>query len=169
MQEGKVVVWGGAKNSWGKKRSERQGRKGRYTQQNAAFQRIARRNENEQWKPNQNKTEKNNRKGKTKDLFKKTGDKKGIFQVKMGLIKPRDTEDLTEAKDIEKRWQEHAEELYQNPKRWCCQSVALSKSVNLENWAVDTGVQNVSFHFNLKKGQCQRMLKQPYRCSNFTC
>ena len=50
--------------------------------------------------------------GKTRDLFKKTGDIKGIFQVKMGSIKDRNGRDLTEAEDIKKRWQEYTEELY---------------------------------------------------------
>ena len=50
--------------------------------------------------------------GKTRDLFKKTRDTKGMFQVKMGTIKDRNSMDLTEAEVIKKRWQEHTEELY---------------------------------------------------------
>ena len=50
--------------------------------------------------------------GKTRDLFKKIRDTKGIFHAKMGLIKDRNGMDLTEAEDIKKRWQEYAEELY---------------------------------------------------------
>ena len=50
--------------------------------------------------------------GKTRDLFKKIRDKKGIFHAKMGSIKDRDGMDLTEAEDIKKRWQEYTEELY---------------------------------------------------------
>ena len=50
--------------------------------------------------------------GKTRDLFKKIRDTKGTFHVKMGLIKDRNGMDLTEAKDIKKRWQEYTEELY---------------------------------------------------------
>ena len=50
--------------------------------------------------------------GKTRDLFKKIRDTKGIFHAKMGLIKDRNGMDLTEAKDIKKRWQEYTEELY---------------------------------------------------------
>ena len=53
----------------------------------------------------------NNRTGKTRDLFKKIRDTKGIFYAKMGSIKDRNGMDLTEAEDI-KRWQEHTEELY---------------------------------------------------------
>ena len=44
--------------------------------------------------------------GKTRDLFKKIRDTKGIFHAKMGLIKDRNGMDLTEAEDIKKRWQE---------------------------------------------------------------
>ena len=55
--------------------------------------------------------EENNRMGKTRDLFKKMRDTKGIFPAKMGSIKGRNGMDLTEAEDI-KRWQEYTEELY---------------------------------------------------------
>ena len=50
--------------------------------------------------------------GKTRDLFKKIRDTKGTFHAKMGLIKNRNSRDLTEAEDIKKRWQEYTEELY---------------------------------------------------------
>ena len=43
--------------------------------------------------------------GKTRDLFKKIRDSKGIFHAKMGTIKERNGMDLTEAEDIKKRWQ----------------------------------------------------------------
>ena len=49
--------------------------------------------------------------GKDRDFFKKTGDTKGIFHVKMGTIKNRNGMDLTEAEDIKKRWQEYTEKL----------------------------------------------------------
>ena len=49
--------------------------------------------------------------GKTRDLFKKIRDTKGIFHGKMGSIKDRNGMDLTEAEDIKKRWQEYTEEL----------------------------------------------------------
>ena len=51
--------------------------------------------------------EENNRMGKTRDLFKKTRDTKGIFHAKMTSIKDRNGRDLTEAEDIKKRWQEY--------------------------------------------------------------
>ena len=57
-------------------------------------------------------TEENNRMGKTRDLFKKIKDTKGIFHENMGSIKDRKDMDLTEAEDIKKRWQEYIEELY---------------------------------------------------------
>ena len=50
--------------------------------------------------------------GKTRDLFKKIRDIKGIFHAKMGLIKDRNGMDLTEAEGIKKRWQAYTEELY---------------------------------------------------------
>ena len=50
--------------------------------------------------------------GNTRDLFKKIGDTKVTFHVKMGSIKDRNGIDLTEAENIKKRWQEYTEELY---------------------------------------------------------
>ena len=58
------------------------------------------------------KKEENNRMGKTRDLFKKVRDTKGISHAKMGTIKDRKGMDLTEAEDIKKRWQQYTEELY---------------------------------------------------------
>ena len=74
------------------------------------FQRIARRDKNflsEQYK----ETEENNRMGKTRELFKKTGHTKGIIHAKMGTIKDRNGKNLTEAEKI-KKWEEYTEELY---------------------------------------------------------
>ena len=50
--------------------------------------------------------------GKTRDLFKKIRDIKGILHAKMGSIKDRNGMNLTEVEDIKKRWQEYTEELY---------------------------------------------------------
>ena len=50
--------------------------------------------------------------GKTTDLFKKIGDTKGTFHVKVSTINDRNSMDLTEAKDTRKTWQEYTEELY---------------------------------------------------------
>ena len=51
--------------------------------------------------------------GKTRDLFKKIRDTKGTFHSKTGTIKDRNSMDLTEAGDINKRWKEYTEELYE--------------------------------------------------------
>ena len=56
--------------------------------------------------------EENNRMKKTRDLFKKIRDSKGIFHAKMSTIKDRNCMDLTEAEDIKKRWQEYTDQLY---------------------------------------------------------
>ena len=50
--------------------------------------------------------------GKTRDLIKKTRDTKGTFCAKIGIVKDRNSKDLTEAEEIKKRWQEYTEELY---------------------------------------------------------
>ena len=47
--------------------------------------------------------------GKTRDLFKKIRDTKGVFHAKMGTIKDRNGKDLIEAEEIKKRWQEYRE------------------------------------------------------------
>ena len=47
--------------------------------------------------------------GKTRDLFKKIRDTKGVFHAKMGKIKDRNDTDLTEVEDNKKRWQQHTE------------------------------------------------------------
>ena len=143
--------------------------------------------------------------GKSRDLFKKTGDIKGTFHVKTGTIKDRNSMDLTEAKEIKKRWQKNTEELHKkglndldNRKgvvtyvepdilecevKWILGSITMNKasggdripaelfqilkddgvkvlhsiSANLENSAVATGLEKLSFHSSPKEGQCQRM------------
>ena len=62
--------------------------------------------------------EENNRMGKTRDLFKKIRDTKGIFHAKMGTLKARNDIYLTEAEDIKKSWQEYTEELYKKRSSW---------------------------------------------------
>ena len=88
------------------------GENGRYTNLNAEFQRIARRDKKAFLKDQCKEIEKNNRLRKTRDLFKKIRDIKGTFHAKMGSIKDRNCMDLIEAKDIKKRWQEYTKELY---------------------------------------------------------
>ena len=79
---------------------------------NEEFQRTARRDKKAFLSDQCNETEKNNRMGNVRNLFKKIRDIKGTFHAKMGTIKNRNGMDLTEAEDIKKRWQEYTEELY---------------------------------------------------------
>ena len=170
------------------------GAKKRYTYLNAEFQRIARGEKRDFLRHQCKEIEENNRTGKTRDLFKKIRDTKGIFHAKMSKIKDRNGMDLTEAADIKKRWQEYTEELYKkdhhNPDnhngvithlepdilecevKWASggngipvdlfqilkddaeKSVALSMSSNMENSAVATGLEKVSFHSSPKERQC---------------
>ena len=87
------------------------GEKERYTHLNAEFQRIARRDKKVFLSDQCREIEENNRMVKTRALFKKMRDTKGIFHAKMGSVKDRNGMDLTEAEDIKKRWQEYTEEL----------------------------------------------------------
>ena len=80
-----------------------------YKHLNAEFQRIARRDKKAFFSDQCREIEENNRIGKTRDLFKKIRDTKGIFHAKMSLVKDRNGMDLTEAEDIKKRWQENME------------------------------------------------------------
>ena len=96
-----------------RREAKRKGEKERYTHLNAEFQRIARRDKKTFLSNQCKEIEENNRMGKTRDLFKKTRDTKGIFHAKMGTIKDRNVMDLIEAEDIKKRWQEYTEELYE--------------------------------------------------------
>ena len=73
-------------------------------------QRIARRDEKAFLNDQCKEIEENNRMGKTRALFKKIRDTKGIFHAKMGTIKDRNGMDLTEAEDTKKRWQKYAEQ-----------------------------------------------------------
>ena len=79
-----MAVWGGLTNSWEKKRSKRKEEKERYKHLNAEFQRIARRDRKAVLSEQCKETEENNRKGKTRDVFRKIRDTKGTFHAKMG-------------------------------------------------------------------------------------
>ena len=86
--------------------------KERYTHLNANFLRRARRDKKAFLSDQCKEIEKNNRMGKTRDLFKKIRDTKEKFHAKTGTIKDRnsmDLMDLREAEDIQKRWQEYTE------------------------------------------------------------
>ena len=93
-----------------RREAKSKGEKERYTHLNAEIQRRARRNKvlNEQCK----EVEGNNRMGKTRDLFNKIGDTKGISHAKTATIKDKNTKNLTEAEEIKKKWQEYTKELY---------------------------------------------------------
>ena len=155
--------------------------------------------------------------GKTRDLFKKIRDTKGILHAKIGSIKDRNGMDLTEAEDIKKTQQEYTEELYKkdlhNPDnhhgvitdlepdilecevKWALGSITMNKAsggdgiqvelfqilkddavkvlqlnmpANLENSAVATRLEKVSFHSNPKERQSQRMLKLLHICTQHT-
>ena len=82
------------------------GEKERFNHLNVEFQRIARRDKKAFITDQCKEIEENNRKGKTRDLFKKIRDTKGTFHVKTGSIKDRNGMDLTEAEDV-KRCQEY--------------------------------------------------------------
>ena len=79
------------------------GEKERYTHLNAEFQRIARRDKKDLLSDQRKEIQENNRMRKTRDLFKKIRDTKGIFHAKMCTIKDRNGMDLTEAEDIKKK------------------------------------------------------------------
>ena len=85
------------------------GERERYTQVNAEFQRIVRRDKKAFLDEKCKEIEENNRMRKTRDLFKKIGDTKGIFYARIGMRKDRNNKDLKEAEEIKKRWQEYTE------------------------------------------------------------
>ena len=95
-----------------RREAKNKGEKARYSLLNAEFQRISRRDKKAFLSDQCKEIEENNRMGKTRDLFEKIRDTKGIFHAKMGSIKDRNVRDLTEAENIKKRWQEYTEELY---------------------------------------------------------
>ena len=151
--------------------------------------------------------------GKTRDLVKKIRNTKGTFHEKMGTIKDKNDMDLTEAKDIKKRWQKYTEELYKKDLhdpdnhdgmvthlkpdilecevKWALGSITINKANGgdgfpaelfqilkddavkvlhsicqqiLENSAVATGLEKISFHSNPK----ERMLKLLQNCTELT-
>jgi len=96
-----------------RKEAKGKGEKERYAHLNAEFQRIARRDKKGFLCNLCKEIEENNRMGKTRDMFKKIRNTKGKFHAKMGMLKDKNGMDLTEADDINKRWQEYTEELYE--------------------------------------------------------
>ena len=106
-----MAVWGTLKIAVKRREVRHKGKKERYTHLNAEFQRVARRDKKGFLSDQCKEIEENNRRGKTREFFKKIRHTKGPFQAKMGTIKDRNCMDLTEAEAI-KRWQEFTEELY---------------------------------------------------------
>ena len=92
-----------------KREAKGKGEKESYSHLNAEFQRIARRDKKAFLSDQCKEIKENNTMGKTRDLFKKIRDTKGIFHAKMGSIKDINGMDLTEAEHIKKRWQEYTE------------------------------------------------------------
>ena len=109
MQKGKIIVWEGLINNWEKKKSKRQRRKGKIYQFECRVPKNRRRDKKAFLSGQCQETEENNRMGKTRDLFKKVRNTKGIFHAKMGTKKDKNSMDLTEAEDTKKRWQEYTE------------------------------------------------------------
>ena len=183
---------------------------------NAEFPRIARREKKAFLSEQCKEIEEINRMWKTRDLFEKIRDTKGIFHAKMGTIKERNGIDLTEAKNTKKRWQVYVElykkglsdpdnhngviihlepDILECEAKWAFGRIRMNKASggdgipaelfqilkcdavkglysicqNLENSAVATGLEKVSFHSNPKKGQCQKRFKLPHKFTHFTC
>ena len=105
-----MAVWEALQIAVKRREAKSKGEKERYIHLNAEFQ-VTRRDKKHFLGDQCKEMEENNRKGKTKDLFKKIRDSRRTFHAKMGLIKDRNGLDLTEAEDIKKRWQEYTEEL----------------------------------------------------------
>ena len=78
--------------------------KERYTHLNEEFQRRARREKKDYFSEQCKEIEDNKRMGKTRALFKKVRDTKGIFHAKVGSIRDRKSMDLTEVEDVKKSW-----------------------------------------------------------------
>ena len=95
-----------------RKEAKSKGEKERYTQLNAEFQRIARKDNKAILSDQCKELMGNNSMGKTRDFYKKIRDTKGTFPANKGSKKDRNCVDLTEAEDIKKRGQENTEELY---------------------------------------------------------
>ena len=100
MNARRQSYWEGFTNSWGKREANSKGERERYTELNAEFQRIARRDKKAFLNEQSKEIVENNRMGKTRDLFKKIGGTKGTFHARMGMIKDRNCKDLTEAEEI---------------------------------------------------------------------
>ena len=106
-----MTVWGGLTNSCEEKRSKKQRRKQKIYPFECRVPKNGKADKKAFLRDQCKEIEENNRMEKTRDLFKKIRDTKGTLHAKMGS-KDRNDRDLTETKDIKKRWQENTEELY---------------------------------------------------------
>ena len=95
--------------------------------------------------------------GKTRHLFKKIRDIKGTFHTRMGTIKDRNSEDLTEAEEIKKRWEEYTEELYKKGLMTWITMVVWSLTVNVAD--------NSKYNFYEETECCQPSLLLKYKWS----
>ena len=109
MQKAKWLSEEALQTAMKRREAKGKGEQEKYAHLNAEFLSILRRNKKAFLSGQCKKTEENNRMGKTRDLFKKIRDTNGNFQAMMGTIKDRNGMDLTEAENIEKRWQEYTE------------------------------------------------------------
>ena len=90
-----------------RRKAKGKGEKERNTHLNSEFQRIARRDKKDFLSDQCKEIEEKNRMGKTRDLFKKIGNIKGIFDARMGMVKDRNSKDLTEAKELRRSGKIH--------------------------------------------------------------
>ena len=103
MQKGKWLSGEALQIAVKRRAVKSQGEKERYKHLNAEFQRIAIRDKKAFFSDQCKEVVENNRKVKSRDLFKKIRDTKGTFHAKMASIKERNNMDLTEARDIKRR------------------------------------------------------------------
>ena len=93
-----------------RRETKSKGERERYSQVNTEFKRTARRDKKAFFNEQSMKLEENDRRGKTRDLFRKIGNIKGILHPKIGTIKDRNSRDPVDAEEIKKRWKEYMEE-----------------------------------------------------------
>ena len=108
----------------------------RYTQLNAEFQRRARRAQKVFFSVQCKEIEDNNRRGKTRDVFKKIGYIKGTFHARLDMIKDRNGKDLTEAEEIEKKQQEYTEKLFKKVLMTQITTMLWSLTQSQTSWSV---------------------------------
>ena len=94
------------------------GERKRHIQLNTDFQRIAQRDKKAFFNEHCIKLEENNRRGKTRELFRKIGDIKGTFCPKVSIVNDINSRDLVDTEEIKKRWKEYMEELYKKDLNW---------------------------------------------------